>query len=98
MYLKGLKNSSIDVIILGCTHYPILKHQIASYLKGVAVVDSGKEVANYTKSILKSKNLLNPKRKKAKVEFYLSDESKEFVKLAKLFLKRKISNPRIANV
>ena len=98
MYLKGLKDRSIDVIILGCTHYPILKQQIASYLKRVVVVDSAKEVADYTKSILKSKNLLRAKRKKAKVEFYLSDEPKEFARLAKLFLKRKISNPRIANV
>lgn len=98
MYLKGLRAKSIDVIILGCTHYPLLKGQISSYLKGVTIIDSAKEVAAYTKSILKFRNLLSEKRRKPKVEFYLSDESQEFGKLAKLFLKRKISNPRIANV
>ena len=98
MYLKGLKNKGIDVIILGCTHYPLLKHQIFSYLRGVVVIDSAKEVASYVKSTLESKNLLSEKRRKSKVEFYLSDEPKKFVELAKLFLKRKISNPRIANV
>jgi len=98
MYLKGLKDKGIDVIMLGCTHYPLLKHQISSYLKGVVVIDSAKEVAGYAKSILKSKNLLSQKRRKSRVEFYLSDEPRGFVKVAKLFLKRKISNPRIANV
>ena len=98
MYLKGLKDKGIDVIILGCTHYPLLKHQISSYLKGVVVIDSAKEAASYAKGILKSKNLLSGKRKKPKVEFYLSDEPQGFVRLAKLFLKRKIPNPRIANV
>ena len=97
-YLKALKNRGIDVIILGCTHYPLLKYQISSYLKGVAVIDSAKEVASYTKSVLEFKNLLCGKKKKPKVEFYISDEPKEFLRLAKLFLKRKISNPRIANV
>jgi len=98
MYLRSLKNKGIDVIILGCTHYPLLKHQISSYLKGVVVVDSAKEVASYARSTLKSKNLLSEKRRKPKIEFYLSDEPEEFIKLGKLFLKRKISNPRIANV
>jgi len=98
MYLKGLKDKGIDVIILGCTHYPLLKHQISSCLKGVVVIDSAKEVASYAKDILKSKNLLSKKRRKPKVEFYLSDEPKGFVGLAKLFLKRKISNPKVVNV
>ncbi len=98
MYLKGLNDKGIDVIILGCTHYPLLKHQIFSYLRGVVVIDSAKEVASYVRSALKSKNLLSEKRRKSKVEFYLSDEPKRFVELAKLFLKRKISNPRIVNV
>ena len=98
MYLKGLKDKGVDVIILGCTHYPLLKHQISSYLKGVTVIDSAKEVASYAKSTLKSKSLLSEKKGRRKVEFYLSDEPKRFVRLAKLFLKRKISNPRMANV
>lgn len=98
MYLQSLKDKDIDVIILGCTHYPLLKNQISSYLQGVAVIDSAKEVASYTRDILKSKDLLSKKKTKPKIEFYLTDEPDEFVRLAKLFLKRKISNPRIANV
>lgn len=98
MYLQSLKGKGIDVIVLGCTHYPLLKDQISSYFKGVVVINSAKEVAGHAKNILKSGNLLRKKGRKSKVEFYLSDEPKGFVELAKLFLKRKISNPRIANV
>jgi len=98
MYLESLKDKGIDVIILGCTHYPLLKRQISFYLKSVVVIDSAKEVASHAMNILKSKNLLSEKKGKSMIEFYLTDESKEFVKLAKLFLKRKISNPRIVNV
>lgn len=98
MYLKGLKDKGIDVIILGCTHYPLIKHQISSYLKGVTVVDSAEEVARHTRNILTSKSLMNRERRKGRVEFYVSDEPKDFGRLAKLFLKRKVSNPRIVNV
>ncbi|MCK4520203.1 MAG: glutamate racemase [Candidatus Omnitrophica bacterium] len=98
MYLKNLKKKDIDTIILGCTHYPLLWREIASYLKGVAIVDSAKEIACGMRGILKSKGLLNRGKRKGRVEFYVSDEPKEFVRLAKLFLKRKIPNPRIANV
>jgi len=97
-YLKDLRDKGIDTVILGCTHYPLLKSQIASYFKSVVVINSAKEVANQVKSILESRKMLNRGRRKSKVEFYLSDQPEDFVRLAKLFLKRKISNPRIANV
>ncbi len=98
MYLKDLRSKGVDTIILGCTHYPLLKSQISSYFKSTVVVNSPKEVANQVQNILELKKMLNKGKRRSKVEFYLSDEPKEFVRLAKLFLKRKISNPRIANV
>ena len=97
MYLQKFKTTKIDTIILGCTHYPLLKRQIAGYLKGVRVIDSAKEVALHTKIILEDKNLLTGKRKKGTVDFYVSDEPKEFARLARLFLGRKISKPRKTN-
>ncbi len=98
MYLKNFKEKEIDVIILGCTHYPLLGREIASYLTGVTIIDSAREIARNIRYILENKGLLNRGKRKGRVEFYVSDEPKEFVRLAKLFLKRKIPNPRIANV
>lgn len=98
MYLKDFKTKKIDTLILGCTHYPLLKKEIATYLKGVNIVDSANEVANHVKETLIVKNLINSCRKNPKKEFFLSDKSKEFNAVAKLLLKRDIPEPKIANV
>lgn len=98
IYLKNIKSKSIDTIILGCTHYPLLKRQISSYLKGVAVIDSADAVARYTKDLLKRKGLLSQRNANGKIMFYVSDEPQGFAKLAKLFLKRNIPNPKMQNV
>ncbi|MBD3263529.1 MAG: glutamate racemase [Candidatus Omnitrophica bacterium] len=98
MYLDYFKRKKIDTIILGCTHYPLLKRQISGYLKNVFVVDSAKEVAGHARNILQNNDLLNPLKKEGRKRFYVSDESRNFINLARLFLKRKISKPRMINV
>ncbi|MCM8788009.1 MAG: glutamate racemase, partial [Candidatus Omnitrophica bacterium] len=57
MYLEPFKKFDIDTLILGCTHYPLLKKEIAKYLVGVNIVDSAKEIAIATFNLLKEKNL-----------------------------------------
>ncbi|UCG34957.1 MAG: glutamate racemase [Candidatus Omnitrophota bacterium] len=98
MYLKKLKVKGIDTIILGCTHYPLLKKGIARFLKEVHIVDSAEEVANEVRAVLLGQGLLNAGSKKGKKEFYVTDEPKGFSKLAKLFLKRNITCSKISNV
>lgn len=98
MYLEELKRKNIDTLVLGCTHYPLLKKAISQYLKGTFIIDSAKEVALYTKAVLKDNNLLNAADSFGRKDFYVTDEPKQFVKLAKLFLKRNISNPKVINV
>ena len=97
-YLGKMKDKKIDTIILGCTHYPLLKKEIASFLKGVEIVDSACEVAHYTKKILIQRDLLNEGPKKGKEEFFVTDEQKSFAKHAKLFLKREIPYPKVIHV
>lgn len=99
-YLKGLKNKGIDTIILGCTHYPLLKSQIARFLKGVTIVDSAKEVARHTYQLLKERDLINTAhiRKKGRVDFYVTDEPKSFMRSARFFLKKDINKPRVVHV
>ncbi|MBP7088488.1 MAG: glutamate racemase [Candidatus Omnitrophica bacterium] len=98
MYLNKFRKNKVDTVILGCTHYPLLKFEISRYLKGTFIVDSAKEVASYTKGLLLKKGLLNSNKCKGKKIFYVSDEPLAFARLAKLFLKRKISTPKIVNV
>ncbi|MCF7916721.1 MAG: glutamate racemase [Candidatus Omnitrophica bacterium] len=98
MYLAGFKKAKVDTLILGCTHYPLLKKEISKYLQGVNIVDSAKEVANYTQEILTHFGLTCQKKVKGKKEFYISDDPVSFMKLAKLFLKRNISKPKVIDV
>lgn len=52
-YLRPLRDKQIDTLILGCTHYPLLKKIIAPRIgRRVHIIDSSVEVANHLKSIL----------------------------------------------
>jgi glutamate racemase len=95
LYLKEFKNKGIDTLVLGCTHYPLLKHAIARYLTGVNIVDSAQEVAFYTRVVLMERGLLHTPAEKPKKEFFVTDEAAGFTHLAELFLKRKIETPRV---
>ncbi len=97
-YLAELKKKKIDTLILGCTHYPPLRKSIAYFMKGVSIIDSAKEVAVYTRRILADNRLSAAKSKKGKINFFVSDESDNFKKLARLFLKRNVSRPKVVSV
>jgi len=85
-YLKPLQDARVDTVILGCTHYPLLKPVIKSIMgPGVVLVDSAKQVAIEVKKILASEALLNTKGK-GKHKFYVSDNPEWFSGLAKKFL------------
>ena len=86
-YLKDLKESGIDTLILGCTHYPILRDIIADYLgDSVTLIDSGAETAKYCANYLEANGLLNETKTNGKCEFYVSDTVESFSKLAGVFL------------
>ncbi len=45
MYLSDLKEAGVDTLILGCTHYPLLRRSIERFMEGVYIVDSSEAVA-----------------------------------------------------
>jgi len=86
-YLGPLKKSGVDTMILGCTHYPLLKKTLKKAMgEKVMLIDSAKEVAAEVGSILEKNNLGNPRRQKGKVKFLVSDKPQAFKKIAKTFL------------
>lgn len=94
-YLSRPKIKKIDALILACTHYPLIHPEIANYYKSrVKIIDSAEIVAHHVKSILKSKKILN-KRKKHKHHFYVSDYTKSFEQSTKIFFKGKIKLERM---
>ncbi|MEE0859678.1 MAG: glutamate racemase [Acutalibacteraceae bacterium] len=86
-YLQPLIENKVDTLILGCTHYPILKDVIADVMgKNVILVDSGKETARYATKIIKENNLENTQTENGSCEYYVSDHVEDFSKVASLFL------------
>ncbi|MBU3958681.1 MAG: glutamate racemase, partial [Candidatus Omnitrophica bacterium] len=89
-YLKPLKKAGVDTVILGCTHYPLLKPVIKEVLgKKVKLIDSAQQVAIEVKEILTGLNLLN-KGHSSRHKFYVSDNPEWFSRLAKRFLGRPV--------
>ena len=90
-YLESFKASGIDTLILGCTHYPILKNTIKKVLgKNIKLVDSGEETAKKVKDILVKENLLNGSSAPGKHSFYATDFPLKFREISERFLGKKI--------
>jgi len=90
-YLSNSKLSNIDALILGCTHYPIIKNQIRKFFNfQVNVIDSSQMVANRLRQILVEHNLLND-NKSAQHQFYVSDYTEFFHRIAEMFFDDEIN-------
>lgn len=94
-YLKNLKGKDLDTLILGCTHYPLLKEVIQSSVGNkVALIDSGKETAKEVKRILDKKHLLNSRKLSEKNHsiFYVSDFPHKFKEVSQRFLSKELKH------
>lgn len=67
-YLIPYQEKNIDAIVLGCTHYPLVKDEIQQYFKNAEIIDGNKGVAKRVKYLLETNNLEN-KDGKSDVEF-----------------------------
>ncbi len=86
-YLDELKEKSIDTLILGCTHYPLLKPTINQALDGeVTLVDSADVVADKTAVILKEKQLSSDISDEGELQCYVTDLPARFQNVAERFL------------
>ena len=88
-YLKKVKEMGVDTLILGCTHYPLLKTTIAKIMgEDVALIDPGRVTAGYVKEYLNKNNLRA--EGKGEYKFFVSDYPDGFKRLASEFLQREI--------
>lgn len=84
-YLSSRDLEDIKALILGCTHYPLIKDEIENFLKHkVKILDSSEITASYLESRLNAKGLLAVK-KSTKDEFMVSDFTESFESSTKLF-------------
>jgi glutamate racemase len=89
-YLEPLLENDIDTLILGCTHYPMLREQILAVTGEIALVDSSKEIALLVMNMLKIQNILSTQNEPGKIDVYFSDMHPEFAKWSKELLGKEI--------
>ena len=91
-YLSDKKLKDIETLLLGCTHYPLVRDEIKKvYGSRVRVIDSPKRVASYIRDVLEKNDLQNQQDENGSAEFYLSDLTKNFEKTSKKFFGNKIN-------
>ncbi len=86
-YLAGLKETGVDTLVLGCTHYPLLKEIIAECMgEGVTLVDSAEETARTVAEILLHQGLLRPAAEQGNHHYFVTDVPAGFIRVGNRFL------------
>ena len=87
IYLSDMRKSEIDTLILGCTHYPLLRSRIMAYFgESVHIVNPAYETAMDLKKILEEQKIANTSGEPAAYDFYVSDAAEKFKKFANSIL------------
>jgi glutamate racemase len=90
-YLSNEALTGIEALVLGCTHYPIIRNQISKFFNfNVEVIDSAKTVSLILRETLEKKNLLNDSGK-VQDKFFISDYTLFFEKIARMFFEGEIN-------
>ena len=76
------KDKDYDTIILGCTHYPLLKKLIKNVLTDINIVDSSKACAGYVRDVLINNDMVSKSVGNGWTDFYVSDKPQNFMELA----------------
>ena len=89
-YLNDKKLDKIDILVLACTHYPLIQNEIISFYNEIDVIDSSKIIADYIHEELYKSKILNQVNK-ARFNFIISNFTESFSKSANVFFKENIS-------
>ena len=95
-YLSSF-NNNVDTLILGCTHYPLLKSVISKNTKHITLIDSASVVAKETYKKLKEHRLLTHDTSIGTLHCYVTDFPMRFEKLGNIFLGGEIKNLYLVN-
>jgi len=91
-YLGSLRRSGIDTLVLGCTHYPLLRPVIAEVMgEGVALVDSAEETAREVAAALAAKGLARGAGA-GSASFFVTDVPDRFVRIGQRFLGTRVES------
>jgi glutamate racemase len=85
-YLKDLMDKGIDTLVLGCTHYPLIKETISRLCGSVKLVDSAEAVAREVKRLLPSRN----EGGKGIVRILVSDKTERFARITGMIMEEEV--------
>ena len=89
--MENTRNLGVDTVVLGCTHYPILKKDIEEYYgNNIKVISSGREAAREVSSVLGYTKLHQKKSNKKEHRFFISEDSDNFNNIASKWLNKEI--------
>lgn len=101
-YLSELKDCNIDTLILGCTHYPLIRSTVGRIMgEHVALVNPAYETARELKELLEQEDLLNPNKPDLgsnQYQFFVSDAAEKFKTFANSIIKYGILSAKIVNI
>ncbi|MBP8976156.1 MAG: glutamate racemase [Bacteroidetes bacterium] len=90
-YLFPLTTEKIDTLVLGCTHYPILRPTITKVIPStITLIDSAEATAQVVREYLLSSGLANPSTLKPNLQFFVSDVPHRFTEIGERFLGKKL--------
>jgi glutamate racemase len=97
-YLEPLRASGVDTLVLGCTHYPLLRPVIAEVMgSGVSLVDSAEATANAAEHLLRERELLVTDGA-GEERYFVTDLPAQFGVVAERFLGRAIGEPKVVDL
>ncbi len=98
-YLHDMKEYEIDSLVLGCTHYPLLRGVIGREIgESVKLVNPAYETAKSLKEMLREKELLAPAGTEADYSFYVSDAADQFISFANSVLPRRVDSISMVDI
>jgi glutamate racemase len=101
-YLQTMLEVNIDILVLGCTHYPMLSRLIGNILPNVLQIDTGEQAAAAALRSLAESGMLLPERNelilKHNIDFYVTDYPNHFYELSQQLLGFQIDEPKLVEL
>lgn len=98
-YLSVMKEYKVDTLVLGCTHYPLIRNAIKRFVgEDVTLVNPAFETAKSLKELLTQQNLLNRKPMKPEHEYYVSDGVESFIAFADSVLPCHVTDTKVVDI
>jgi glutamate racemase len=86
-YCEPLREAGVDTVILGCTHYPLVRPMLQRFLgRGVRTITSGEALARQVEHALSSRDLGNPRTTEGDYRFLCTGDTESFRALGTRFL------------